>query len=1211
MSYHHPHPPDGSHGHAGAVHRGSHVVDPHAHGGRARPTHPIDMHQPDNLYMHSGYHHGGQQGSYDQNGHLQHHAPGSGHGGHSSQDMAAMQYVQHQHALQQQLHYQQQMQQQQMYAQMVAAQQHEQQLALYAHLAGGGGTLQPHPPAGAQPPTYATQRGHPNMHALQNIAEQSSPASSEGTAAAEERERRSAGPHPHLHAAGGVISAAAADGAENKAEEGSEDESDTSSQAAEKAEAEEEKQRLEMKAIRIAEENKQWIDYDTQRTPVRVIVGSEVKSGELTIRTNPLKGFASIQLEGEEDVLASFILGTKEFNVTVAEEKLALHVSEAGAVDARHTGPTAVLLVAADYQEAKALASALCVGVFGNQPIIRGAKEREAKEKAEKKKAAEEKLRAKGFMKAKVMYDHQGRPYVPKPVGQKGRTAKDSRYDGNGRFKYKGGGGDSDSVGGGSMSSASHFSHAASQRGERKNAARPPGDHNSRPVRSSPRPGSIVSRISTVGDGGDADADSRYLLSDDDTYEPPSFKGIKGPRSLYGDEDEDRYDPPKSHGGSKGGGPQHSKEGDADDDISEVSDDATYASRASKAPRKKKSLSVEQRREQLAKFREKDEAIMKAKAAEFKKKREDDAKKKEKEEYEKDLYKLNRDMIVMRARARHTNNKQQVHEKLHAKKMVEDGDAKSETPSTSTGPSQAKSSKSKATHSVVSSALSVISTISAKPTDVSDFNYNSHFNSLIPGNSPETQKRLDARRQVRAVRKQEAEFVKRIEKIRTANENKVLKAEQGREYEMLKLLDKEAKMDEIIQREEAQFHYATKLQENRHAAKLAEVSKKQKQHELNRQMSSMMHPGAGNRMHRDGSTFSHLGVGMKSQASGISIGMQHYMHGMHQPHHHKFNANAMENLYQGHGSRKYNKGGADADAGSPDQDTLVVGGALDDSVFEGGAEVVQSTVGSPVHPVKKPGHRFHAKFKTYLKQLHLDQGGTNETFAKLHPRGIAKPHTMKLNKKTGAKVSDVQMGYFTFAATMLCSFVRKTQAMRHVQSLRREINAATIQYWFKSILARRKLLWLDSQTQLLAAMELRRHQSSMFIGYCVFRMILRLRRRKKARRAAEVQEQVRLANMQRKEEGHRSGGGSRGSTGRNSPTPSLGDDDATLHSAHSAGSAGSAGKAEKKEEEKERAKMGKEDAKAHEIATAAKKEAKAKAKAVAKEKKKGGGCCIM
>ena len=289
----------------------------------------------------------------------------------------------------------------------------------------------------------------------------------------------------------------------------------------------------------------------------------------------------------------------------------------------------------------------------------------------------------------------------------------------------------------------------------------------------------------------------------------------------------------------------------------------------------------------------------------------------------------------------------------------------------------------------------------------------------------------------------------------------------------------------------------------------------------------------------------------------------------------------------------------------------MVGGALDESVFEG-AEVAQSTVGSPVHPVKKPGHRFHAKFKTYLKQLHLAQGGTNETFAKLHPRGIAKPHTMKLNKKTGAKVSDVQMGYFTFAATMLCSFVRKIQAMRHVQSLRREINAATIQYWFKSILARRKLLWLDSQTKLLAAMELRRHQSSMFIGYFVLRMILRLRRRKKARRAAEVQEQVRLANMQRKEEGHRSGGGSRASTGRNSPAPpSLGDDDATLHSAHSTGSAGSAGKAEKKEEEKERAKMGKEDAKAHEIATAAKKEAKAKAKAVAKEKKKGGGCCIM
>jgi len=1034
------------------------------------------------------------------------------------------------------------------------------------------------------------QRVHPNVHALQNITEQASPAPSERSVELESESGASA----HLHASGGVISA---DETQNTAEMNENDgsESDTSEQAQQKADAEEERKTLEQQAVKIAEENQQWIDYDTHVSAIKVIVGSEIKTGELTIRTNPLKGFAIIKLQDDEDVLATFILGTKDFNVTVAEEKLALHVSDAGALDARHTGPTAVLLVAATHQEAKALASALCVGVFGNQPVIRGAKEAAARESAEKKKAEEEKLKAQGFMKPKVMYDNQGRPYVPKPVGRKGKSAKDSRYDGHGRFKHRGpgGGGDGDSVsvgGGGSISSASRasrLSHAPSQRGELQNAARPPNENSSRPVRPSPRPGSIISRVSggsTEGGKGEVDSDSRYLLSDDDTYEPSQ---VKGP------------------------------DGNNDDDMSDVSDDATYSSRAKKAARKTRGMSAEQRKQQQAKFREKDEAIMKQKQLEFQKKREAEAKSKEKEEYERDLYKLNRDMIVMRARARHTSNQQQVHEKLHACKKIEEGinskgnvsDAKSETPSTSTGPANSKSSKSRATHSVVSSALSVISTISAKPTDVSDFNYNSHFNSLIPGNSPETQKRLDARRQVRAMRKQESEFVRRIEIIRTANENRAQKAEKGREYEMIKLLDKEAKMDEIMQREEAQFHEASKLLENRSAAKVAETTKKQAAQELNRQLSSMIHGGFGGRMRRDGSTFSHLG-GIKSQASGLSIGMQHYLHGMHQQPHHKHtshNPNLMENLYQGHGSRQYNK----SDSESPERDTLVVGGAMDESIFEG-AGAVQSTTGMHVHPAKKPEHRFHSKFKSHLKHIHLAQGGTNETFAKLHPRGVPKPHSMKVNKKTGAKMSDVQMGYFTFAATVLCSWVRMLQAQRRVQRLRREINAATIQYWFKSILARRKLLWLENQTKELEALELRRRHCAVFIGYSVFRFILKLRRKKKEilrekeRRAAAVQEQLRAANLLRTE--NRTGG-SRGGSGRSSPAPSFGED-VSVHSVVSAGSTGSTGKAEKKGEEKERTKMDKEDSTSREIENAAKREAKAKAKAE-KAKKKSGGCCIL
>jgi len=475
------------------------------------------------------------------------------------------------------------------------------------------------------------------------------------------------------------------------------------------------------------------------------------------------------------------------------------------------------------------------------------------------------------------------------------------------------------------------------------------------------------------------------------------------------------------------------------------------------------------------------------------------------------------------------------------------------------------------------------------------------------------------------MRKQEAEFVRRIEKIRTANENKMHKAELGRENEMIKLLDKEAKMDEIIQREEAQFHHASKLLENRNAAKIAEMTKKQAQHELNRQKSSMIH--AGVQMRHNGSTFSHLG-GMKSQASGISIGVQHYMHGMHQqhPHHHHkhHNSSIMENLYHGHGSRKYNKSDKSGETPNPDPDKLVIGGAMDDIIFEG-AGAAQSTVGSPVHRAKpsKPGQRLHAKFKTHLKHLHLAQGGTHETFAALHPRGVPKPHSMKVNKKTGAKMSDVQMGYYTFAATMLCSWVRMLQAQRRVQRLRREINAATIQYWYKSILARRKLLWLENQTQKLEVLELRRRRCSMFIGYSVFRFILKLRRHKKAaqqrekeRRAAEVQEQLRVGSMMRAEHrgggagvGGGRGGSGRGGSGRSSPAPSAADDASahSTHSMHSVGSAVSTDKAEKKEEENEREKMATEDAQSRDLENAAKKELKAKAQ-TEKAKKK---CCLM
>ena len=76
----------------------------------------------------------------------------------------------------------------------------------------------------------------------------------------------------------------------------------------------------------------------------------------------------------------------------------------------------------------------------------------------------------------------------------------------------------------------------------------------------------------------------------------------------------------------------------------------------------------------------------------------------------------------------------------------------------------------------------------------SKFNYNSRMHALIPENSPDTQKRLDGHRHERNVRKQEREFQLKMEKIQEGQQNKAVKEEHMREFEIAKLLEREQKM---------------------------------------------------------------------------------------------------------------------------------------------------------------------------------------------------------------------------------------------------------------------------------------------------------------------------------------------------------------------------------------------------------------------------------
>ena len=848
----------------------------------------------------------------------------------------------------------------------------------------------------------------------------------------------------------------------------------------------EEKQRVSK-----LEEDDTWADYDTHIAHLQVMLGAEIKACILTIRANPLKGFATIQLVDSEEMLGSFKLGTAEFNVTVAENKLALHVNGAGATG--HTGPTAVLLVASSMAEAKTIANALCVGVFGNRPVIRGEKEAAAKEREERKKASEEKIRNAGFMKPlKKQYDVNGIPHAPLPIGQKGKSAVDARYDANGRFNYKG------------PPTVSKKAH-------------PPSDTATKPVRRSPRAGSIISQTDSTNtnlDDGEAKSSDPYQLSEDDDYgRSYASSGQHRSSNSVGNETETEFGDENTVSTKP---ERRNKRRRQSRETSDISDDDTALSadtESREARKAKAALKAEQKKEQQAKFRERDEAIIKQKQEQWKRKRVQEEESKVKQEYQKDLYKLNRDMIVMRARARQNHTKQNVREALQQKKGAEDVNginkenkqnevAKSESPTTSTGLGAAGQ---KPPSIAIASALSVISTITAKPSDISDFNYNSRLNSLIPHNSPETQRRLDARREMKSIRKQEADFERRIEKIRDAQKNKMQRQEFEREFEMHKLVDREMKMDEIMKREEEQFFYANKLLENKNAAKITEMQKKKEQQELNRQMSSLIPIGADGRpnLNRVGSTFSSI-AGLRPAASGLSIGMHQYVHGNHYQSQQKFNVKAnseiYESLHQGHGSRRYNtQNGGD---GNPRREALstdlVPGSQTEENTFENrDSESNKEGLPSPDKSViKKPVNSFHVKFKQYLLRLHIAQGGTVATFSKLHPRGIPRPNTNKNqsnNSKRTGKTSDVQRGYLTFAAIFLQKIVRQQQAQRRVSMLRRDIYAATIQYWYRSIMARRRLLWLEEKSHFLA----KRQEASQVIGKAIFRYIQSCRKYKR------------------------------------------------------------------------------------------------------------------
>ena len=345
-----------------------------------------------------------------------------------------------------------------------------------------------------------------------------------------------------------------------------------------------------------------------------------------TVHSSPIGGHAELLKASEPSkgaLLERFDLGRSDLRVTAAGQKLALYVHDESKPDDE---PQAVILVCGSANEAVSLAKLLCASVFATPPVIRGTKEESARLAQAEKENQPRQIQKPSFPKAgeKKVISHWGAPPQAKaPKGNRGRDRGSNSRASLGLAR-----GESD------LSMVSRGSHSQYQ-----------GISNGN------------------GNGSPHSAQSAFSVERRRQARQRRERGRKKAKRGQGGENEDSEDSDDSDGDLSG---LDADRGYSDEDTVNTTNTANTANtRKSKASVLETEEEREKRkREQWRKFKKRDEELTKKKHERSKEKGRVEQAKAAREEEEQELYKLKRDVIVMRAREKKGAANQQLHVSL-------------------------------------------------------------------------------------------------------------------------------------------------------------------------------------------------------------------------------------------------------------------------------------------------------------------------------------------------------------------------------------------------------------------------------------------------------------------------------------------------------------------------------------------------------------------